>query len=198
MIEKFDTQIYEPSKHEAHLIKWLDFWKRKGYSNNTDLESFKIERLDLALVTFYDGTLYGFSGLENISNWIDNTYRIKTRCVVTNSCNIRQHGHGLENTSWMPKLHGSIQTLYANKMKPNFNVIMSCNVKVDDDSGTNASVRMAKFLNNPKNFSPYYNSSTIRKANIWYTEQYIYDIDVDYAISLGENFYGKQRFYEFI
>lgn len=198
MIEDFDTQIYNKLKHEKHLIKWLDFWKRKGYRNNSDLESFKIERLDLALVTFYKGELYCFSGLEDTSNWIDNTYRIKTRSVVTNSCNIRQQGIGLENLSWLPKLHGSIQTLYANRIRPDYNVIMSCNISVDDKSGTNASVRLAKFLNNPKNFSPYFNNLTIRTGTIWYTEQYIYDIDVDYAIFLGEKFYGKERFYNFL
>jgi hypothetical protein len=198
MNEDFDTQIYNKLKHENHLIRWLDFWKRKGYTNNSDLKSFKIERLDLALVTFYKGELYAFSGLEDVSNWVDKTYRIKTRCVVTNSCSIRQHGQGLENTSWMPKLHGSIQSLYANRIRPDYNVIMSCNVSVDDKSGTNASVRMAKFLNNPKNFSPYYDNTTTRIATIWHTEQYIYEIDVDYAILLGEKFYGKERFYKFL
>ena len=49
---------------------------------------------------------------------------------------------------------------------------------------------------NPKNYSEFYNHDDIRIENVWYTKQYVYDINVEYAIELGHDFYGKQ-FYDY-
>ena len=73
---------------------------------------------------------------------------------------------------------------------------MTCNAEVTENAGIDTSVRLAKYLNNPKNYSEFYNHDDIRIENVWYTKQYVYDINVEYAIELGHDFYGKQ-FYDY-
>ena len=88
------------------------------------------------------------------------------------------------------------QVLYAGYHKPKYNVVMTCNAEVTENAGIDTSVRLAKYLNNPKNYSEFYNHDDIRIENVWYTKQYVYDINVEYAIELGHDFYGKQ-FYDY-
>ena len=87
------------------------------------------------------------------------------------------------------------QVLYAKLHKPEYNVIMSCNAEVTENAGVDSSFRLARYLNNPKHFSDFYDHTNIRIEEIWYTKQYVYDINCDYVVKLGEEFFGED-FYD--
>ncbi len=192
---KFSTEPFN-KEHEKFLIEWFQYFNKKGWKNNSTLKDFRLDRLDQAWISFYDDKFLCFSGIEDISQWLSNTYRVMTRNVTTNVCDEKWRGKGPENNFYTPKLQVPFQVLYAGYHKPKYNVVMTCNAEVTENAGIDTSVRLAKYLNNPKNYSEFYNHDDIRIENVWYTKQYVYDINVEYAIELGHDFYGKQ-FYDY-
>jgi len=192
----FKTEIYDSNKHDEYIHKWMPYWKSKKYANNSSFHFFKLHRYELTLVTFYKNDLYMVSGLEDISDHIPDTCRVKTRLITTNVTRPNMNGRGLENISLGPALHASVQALYNDVKLQKKNVLFSC---VSSFSGSNnKSYRMGKYLNNPRNFSSYIDHTKIRKEKIWDVEQWLYYIDVDFTLDLGENFYGKKEFYNFL
>ena len=188
---KYRTEIFNDG-HIKYLEDWLEYFRKKGYKNNYTIEDFKLDRLDCAWISFYKDNFLAFSGIEDVSQWIPNTYRVLTRTVTTNVCDEIWRGHGCENNFYAIKLQVPFQVLYAKSHKPEYNVILSNNAEVTDNVGTDASFRLARYMNNPKNFSDFYDYKNIRIEEIWYTKQYVYDINCDYIVKLGEEFFGKR------
>ena len=190
---KYRTEIFQ-DKHLKYLEDWLEFFQRKGWKNNYNIKGFRLDRLKRAYISFYNDKFLGFSGLEDISEWLPDTYRIFTRNVSTNACDEKWIGRGPENVFYNCRLHAPLQILYAKSKKPNYNIVMSCNAEVTEKAGVDSSFRLARFLNNPRNFSDFYDHKNIRTEEIWYTKQYVYDINCDYVIKLGEDFYGEKLY----
>lgn len=186
---KYRTEIFNDD-HIKYLEDWLNFFKRKGWKNNVTLKDFRLDRLDCAWISFYKDRFLTFSGIEDVSQWIPKTYRVLTRCVTTNVCDEIWRGHGCENNFYTCKLQVPFQVLYAKLHKPEYNVIMSCNAEVTENAGVDSSFRLARYLNNPKHFSDFYDHTNIRTEKIWYTKQYVYDINCDYVVKLGEDFFN--------
>lgn len=192
----FRTEFYEEQIHSNELNKWVNYWNKKNYKNNDTIEKFKIDRLVLPLVTFYKDELFIFSGLEDISSWIPNTWRIMTRCVRTNVKpslkDFSLRGPGIENKTYPPKLQASIQSCVGDVLRPNYQQIISTNI----DTGLDSSQKMG--LHMKKLGSKLYDYTNITEKEIWYTRQTIFKVNVDYLISLGENYYGYEKFYELV
>ena len=190
---KYRTEVFQ-DKHLKYLEDWLEFFQRKRWKNNYTIEGFRLDRLERSYISFYNDKFLGFSGLEDISKWLPDTYRIFTRNVSTNVCDEKWIGRGPENVFYNCRLHSPLQILYAKSKNPNYNIVMSCNAEVTEEAGVDSSFRLARFLNNPRNFSDFYDYNNIRTEEIWYTKQYVYDINCDYAIKLGEDFYGEKLY----
>ena len=189
----FRTELYDEQKHLNHLLKWMDYWKLKDFKNNNTIEKFTIDRFTLPLITFYNDELFLFSGLEDISSWIPNTWRIMSRSVRTNIKPTLEdfplRGTGLENKVYPPKLQGSIQSYIGDILRPNYKQTISTNI----DNGLNSSQKMGSYMKKPG--SKLYDYAGIVEKEIWYIKQTVFPVNIDYSITLGEKFYGYKNFY---
>ena len=192
----FKTEIYNEKYHLKYFEKWFNYWKlhdARKFENNITIEKFAINRFVLPLVSFYNDELFIFSGLEDISSWVPNTWRIMTKCVGTSIKPLTSHfslrGKGIENKTYPPKIQGSIQSYIGDILKPNYQQIISTNI----DTGLINSQKMGSYMKKPG--SKLYDYDGITEKEIWHIKQTLFPVNIDYAISLGEKFYGHKTFY---
>lgn len=199
-MNRFRTEIYDPDKHEKYLNDSMDYWFRKGYVKSKKIENeFLFDRYELPLISFYEDQFYLFSALEDTSKWIDNTFRLLTKSLTSNSVHIFVKNHQkLENTFKCIRLHGSLQCEYIKIFKKNnYTPILSMNVSNSDGTGFDeSSVRIAKVFNSDKFKSPLF-KERIRNEIIWYVDQYVYEFNSEYLIDCGIELYGKDNFHNF-
>jgi len=178
---KFETRKLDLSIDKDQLAKSCEYWKDKEIAVNSSIESLRVDKNLLSMITYYDGKLYAYSGADNISKWISNTIRIHNKTASTRAYKYKAKSFLPEYFSFFPVAHGSVQIAILKKKYPDYNFVCTTNI-TNDPYGKLDKVVM-RYIHNSKIYS------LEGEKIIWYIKQRIIKINPDLMIEQGRKYY---------
>lgn len=175
------------------LTDYILYWQQKTYFQHCDIESFKLENMELALLTTYDNDFILYSALEDISEYVPNTLRILSHNVTTyhnNKSFFLKVGNS-KVPGFPMYAHATLQVYYAMHKYPTKNIVITCNT----ETGNYHSYRMG-LLMNKAGPNLLYDWKKTQEISIYNVNQYMYHIDPNYILSLAPKIYQPNIFSE--
>ena len=155
------------------IEKFIPYWKRKKL--NYDIQYLNIEKMLKCLMFFNNDKLAMISGIDDVSEFIPNTFRILTRASTT-KYRPRCWGEFLEE-KFFSNIMAGISVNYCKQINNNINIVITTN----EDSPITRLVQCSK--NKWLKFR--------EKDYVYDVKQVIWDIDIDECLKMTQ-YWTKQ------